>query len=239
MIEKKQGRRSAQEAEETKRQILGIAGRLFCELGYKRVSLRNISEQAGISHSLLRYHFGNKEKIWYAISDTLHDFLTHYIHRLALDIATDKPAHIQLYHFSVRLLALLLIEPKPIQFLADTVNQEGKFIDYFIDKSGREEPVLVKLIEKHNIENPHNLLDLWEIKWLLINSAYAAGTLKPMLNFIWKDKTSDPEQILYNHWELFNKQMVSLHQVPLQEVLHPNKLKDLLLSDYCCVIKPC
>ena len=59
MSERKQGRRSAQAAEETKGEILCVAGELFCGLGYERVSLRQISEKAGVSHSLIRHHFGN------------------------------------------------------------------------------------------------------------------------------------------------------------------------------------
>jgi len=238
MAVKKQGRRSAETSEETKRQILCVAGDLFSEFGYERVSLRNISEQAGVSHSLLRHHFGSKEDIWYAVSDALHSFLIQYIHRLAVDISGDKPAYIKFYHFSVRLLALLLVEPKPIQFIADTVRQEGKFSDYFLDKRGDEEPILLDWVESYNAETPENLVDLWEVKWLLINSAHAAASLKPLLNIIWEKQTSDPQQALYKHWELFNKQMVIVHNIPEQEVLSPSALKDLLLP-YKCEMKLC
>ena len=238
MSERKQGRRSAQAAQETKCHILNVAANLFCEQGYERVSLRHISELAGVSHSLIRHHFGSKEKIWYAVSDALHNFITQYIHNLALELPADKPANIQLYQFTVRLQAMLLIEPKPMQFTADTVRQEGKFVDYFIDKTGHEEGLLWELLEKHNCDNPANPVDLWELKWQLISSAHAAASLKPLLNTIWKEQTSDPEQILYNHWELFNRQMAALHRVPKQEVLHPVSLKELLLP-YKCEIKPC
>jgi AcrR family transcriptional regulator len=238
MSERKQGRRSAQTAEETKCQILCVAGDLFCELGYERVSLRNISEQAGVSHSLIRHHFGSKENIWYAVNDALHKFITEYIEKLTMDLPKDKATNIQFYQFMVRLLALLLIEPKPVQFVADTVRQEGAFVDYFLDKHGHEEEFLVQLQEKHNNENPDSPINLWEIKWLLINSAHAAASLKPVLNIIWKEQTENPEQILYNHWELFNKQMAALLGISKQEVLHPNALGDLLLP-YKCEIKPC
>lgn len=238
MSERKQGRRSAQAAEETKSHILCVAGNLFCELGYERVSLRHISEQAGVSHSLIRHHFGSKENIWYAVSDALHDFISQYIHKLVLDLPPEKPVKIQFYHFTVRLLALLLIDPKPMQFTADTVRQEGKFVDYFLDKKGHEEELLLVLLEKYKRENPDNLVDLWELKWQMISSAHAAATLKPLLNSIWKEQASDPEQSLYNHWELFNKQMASLFNVPKQEILHPDSLKELLLP-YTCEIKAC
>lgn len=62
MTEKKQGRRSAKDAEETRFLIMGVAADMFCEQGYDSVSLRNISEKAGVSHSLIRHHFGSKRK---------------------------------------------------------------------------------------------------------------------------------------------------------------------------------
>ncbi len=76
---RKQGRRSAEAAEQTKCLILKVAADMFCELGYERVSLRNISEKAGVSHSLIRHHFGSKEKIWQAVSDAMDEFLQNYM----------------------------------------------------------------------------------------------------------------------------------------------------------------
>lgn len=231
MNSKKQGRRSAQTAETTKRNILCVAGELFCELGYERVSLRQISEQAGVSHSLIRYHFGCKDKIWYAVSDALHSFITQYIRQLVRQLANDKPSNIQLYHFSVRMLALLLLYPKPVQFTADTVRKEGKFSDYFLDKHGQVEKALQELHEKHNLDNPHNQIELWELKWQMIMSAHAAASLKPLLNTVWKEQAANPEATLHKHWQLFNKQMVALFDIPTQEILAPTLLKELLLID--------
>ena len=237
MSERKQGRRSAQTAEETKCKILCAAGNLFCELGYERVSLRNISEQAGVSHSLIRYHFGSKENIWYAVNDALHSFITEYIERLISDLPEDKSAAIQLYQFIVRLLALLLIESRPVQFAADTVRQEGEFSEYFLNKHDNKEELLEALLAAHKCANNDCSIDLWEIKWLLISSAHAAATLKPILNVIWKEQTTDPEVALYNHWALFNRQIAALLNIPKQEMLHPQDLKGLLLP-YKCEIKP-
>lgn len=236
--ERKQGRRSAQTAEETKSHILCAAGELFCELGYDRVSLRNISDKAGVSHSLIRHHFGSKENIWYAVSDALHEYIHQYIHQLAAELPSDKPANVRLYQFSVRMLALLLLEPRPMQFTVDTIRQSGEFVDYFIDKHGHEELFLVELQDEHNRSNPDNQVDLWEVKWLMISSANSAITLKPLLRLVWKEQITDPDKILYKHWKLFNKQMVAIHKIPEQEILRPDSLTDLLLP-YRCEIKPC
>ena len=57
MTEKRQGRRSAEDALKTRFIILTVAADLFCEFGYAKVSLRQISDKAGVSHSLLRHQY--------------------------------------------------------------------------------------------------------------------------------------------------------------------------------------
>lgn len=52
--------RSAQ----TRAQILQIALEEFSTRGFEAVSLRDIAEQAGVNHAMIRYHFGSKEALW-------------------------------------------------------------------------------------------------------------------------------------------------------------------------------
>ena len=131
MSERKQGRRSAQDAEQTKAEILQVAAELFCELGYERVSLRNISEKAGVSHSLIRHHFGSKEKIWHDISDELHDFIVKYVATVYQKIPKTAPANVQLFEFTKRMMAYMLLFKRPVQLIADAVRQEDALLDYF------------------------------------------------------------------------------------------------------------
>jgi TetR/AcrR family transcriptional regulator len=63
------GRRSEAEAETTKRGILLTARRLFADRGFEGVGLREIATEAGISHGLLRHHYGSKEAVWQAMVD--------------------------------------------------------------------------------------------------------------------------------------------------------------------------
>lgn len=233
MVERKQGRRSAQTAEETKMHILCVAGNMFCTNGYEKVSLRNISEAAGVSHSLIRHHFGSKEQIWYAISDALHQHMKDYIAKLIEEIPDDKPANVALYTFAIRLLAHSLLTPQPIQFVADAVRQEGEFFDYFIDQHGTFEQVLVSLSDKHNEENPEQPISMYEIKWQLILHAHAAHSLKPLLNSVWKDQSLSPEEALFKHWQLFNRQLATLLKVSQDEMINPENLEELLLSIPC------
>ncbi|PHP53562.1 TetR/AcrR family transcriptional regulator [Actinomyces ruminis] len=40
---------------------------VFAEQGYNNLSLRQIADAVGVSHTLLRHHFGNKEKLLEAV----------------------------------------------------------------------------------------------------------------------------------------------------------------------------
>lgn len=234
MTERKQGRRSAQTAAETKYQILMAATDMFCELGYERVSLRNISERAGVSHSLIRHHFGSKEKIWYTINDKLHEYMEHYMVELLKQIPQGSPPNETLYLFSVKMLAHLLLVPKPIQFIADGIRQEGEFFDYFVDQKGKVEKLFHELTDNFNKAFPDKQINLWEQKWLLISTGYTAIGLKPMLKAIWTEHAQDPARCLLNHWELYNQYTAHMYCIPDNKVIHPEDLEELLLPMAAC-----
>ncbi|MBN2414085.1 TetR/AcrR family transcriptional regulator [candidate division KSB1 bacterium] len=48
----------------TRKKIFIVAARLFAEKGYSAVSMREISEQAGLSKPTIYYYFGSKEGIY-------------------------------------------------------------------------------------------------------------------------------------------------------------------------------
>ena len=53
-----------QRAVDTRRTILETAARLFSEKGFDGCSTRDIATAANVSHANIRYHFGDKEKLW-------------------------------------------------------------------------------------------------------------------------------------------------------------------------------
>lgn len=234
MTEKKQGRRSAQTAQETKQQILEVAISLFCEHGFEQVSIRNISEAAGVSHSLIRHHFGNKEQIWYAASDSVGEYMHSYVSKLISDIDTSLPANQRLYHFNVRLLAHFLLEPRPIQFAANLVRQDDKFMGYFIDSHEEIEKAVTALIDNYNALSPAHSLTLWEQKWLLFSNAHAAHSLKPLLKEVWKEQVADHQACLLKHWQLFNLQMSLLLNIEESKRIQPDNLNNLVLTNIDC-----
>lgn len=238
MTEKKQGRRSAKDAEETRFQIMSIAAELFCDQGYDRVSLRNISEKAGVSHSLIRHHFGSKEKIWHAISDCLHVYFQAYIAKIMQELPKDVAPKITLYLFSMRLFTNMIHSRRPIQLISDSVRQEDNLVDYFIDNVGNVEKEINMLADEYNAAHPEHPIKIYEIKWQMIIYANAAVCLTPLMESTWNERgmVATPNEALMNHWQMFNKQMINTYNVDEEWILNPTSLEELIY-DVPCVWK--
>ncbi len=56
---------------ETRTRILDSAIKLFSERGFDAASVRDISAAAGVTHAVIRLHFGSKEQLWRAAIDRL------------------------------------------------------------------------------------------------------------------------------------------------------------------------
>lgn len=206
---KKQGRRSAEDAEQTKSDILEAAAELFCELGFERVSLRNISDKAGVSHSLIRHHFGSKEEIWHAISDELHEFIVRYVAVVYQNMSKTVPANVQLFEFTKRMLAYMLVFKRPVQLMADAVRQEDALLDYFIGSSDDIESFVEGLVSAHNAAFPEAHIRMWDLKWQIVMYAHAAASLTPFLKETWSDETDDLNTCLLRHFMLFEQTMAA------------------------------
>ncbi len=186
--------------------ILKVAADMFCELGYERISLRNISEKAGVSHSLIRHHFGSKEKIWQAVSDGMDEFLQLYMAELINQMPQEMPSNRKIYLFMVRMLAFALVNPHPIQMIADAIRQgDDALLQYFLRSKDEFAEIFTKLFADYNVEYPETPIDQWESKW----------------------------QMLINHWELFNTIMANQFGVEKAQMIHPAKLNDIVIDMFC------
>ena len=58
-------------SEATKRSILHVACQHFSSVGFEGTSTRRIATEAGINHSLIVYHFKNKDGLWKAVMEDL------------------------------------------------------------------------------------------------------------------------------------------------------------------------
>lgn len=234
MSERKQGRRSAEAAEQTKCEILKIAADMFATLGFERVSLRNISERAGVSHSLIRHHFGSKEKIWQEISDALDDYLQTYITELIGEISQqNSDCAQQIYQFLVRMCAFTLVHKQPIQLIADAVRQDDNaLLEYFLRSKDEFAAAFEPLYTQYNLRHPEKPICMWEMKWQMLLHAHGACSLTPFLGETWPG-ISDADTLLLKHWELFNQQIARQLDIQQDKMIHPNKLDDIVIEVAC------
>ncbi len=230
MKDKKQGRRSANDAHKTRIHILREAASLFCEFGYSGVSLRNISDKAGISHSLIRHHFGSKENIWHSISDGIHHYMEMYLRKVLKEIPEETPVRVKLYRLCMYMLAHGLIVKQPIQFIADAIRTEGKLFDYFIDSSGELEEVVKDLTIQYNKEYPDTPLKVWRIKWQMIMFIHSAASLTPFMQETWSDETDSLDDCLLRHWSLFNDMLANKLHIDEKDILRPKRVKDMVYT---------
>ncbi|MZI95402.1 TetR family transcriptional regulator [Vibrio sp. CAIM 722] len=231
MTEKRQGRRSAEDAAKTRFHILSVAADLFCEMGYARVSLRQISDQAGVSHSLLRHHFGSKEKIWHAISDGLNAYMSEYMKHVIEQISDSAPANIIIYEFTLRLLAHSLMNRQPIQLIADSVRQDNSLFDYYIGRTGEIETLMETLADDYHKQFPSKRLNIWEVKWELMMYAHSAASLTPFLCGTWPD-AKNLDEILLKHLNMFNQSLIEKYHVEPQYILKPTSVAELVYESH-------
>lgn len=84
------GKRSAQDAANTRRNILNVAASCFAQAGFDRASVRDIAAEAGVSHGVLRHHFGSKADLWQAVmSEVFSEFQAKVAPLLADDSTND------------------------------------------------------------------------------------------------------------------------------------------------------
>ncbi|PKP81650.1 MAG: TetR family transcriptional regulator [Alphaproteobacteria bacterium HGW-Alphaproteobacteria-18] len=60
---------------ESRANILNAARKAFAEKGFEAANIRDIATDAGVTHTLIRYHFGSKEELWKEV-------VTHMFQRL-------------------------------------------------------------------------------------------------------------------------------------------------------------
>jgi TetR/AcrR family acrAB operon transcriptional repressor len=63
-------RRTKEDAEETRHQLLEAAQRVFAEKGVSRTSLQDIAQAAGVTRGAIYWHFRNKAELFNAMMDS-------------------------------------------------------------------------------------------------------------------------------------------------------------------------
>lgn len=70
-------RRTKEEAQETRAQIVAAAERAFYKRGVARTTLADIAQQAGVTRGAIYWHFSNKAELVQALLDSVHESHDH------------------------------------------------------------------------------------------------------------------------------------------------------------------
>lgn len=69
-------------AEESREKILLAARKAFATHGFEAANIRDIAAEVGVTHTLIRYHFGSKEELW---KDVVRDMYARLDRTLSLE----------------------------------------------------------------------------------------------------------------------------------------------------------
>lgn len=81
-------RKTKEEALETKKAIINAAIAVFVEEGVSRASLEAIAERAGVTRGAVYWHFKNKDDIFRALQEEMHDSI---METVLADLESDHP----------------------------------------------------------------------------------------------------------------------------------------------------
>ena len=140
------GRRTDAEAQETRWRILATSRRLFADSGFDAVGLRDIAAAAGMTHGLLRHHFGSKEAIWRGVVDAAEadyrEALAPYVVVAGKDDALEVAER-----FLRQFVAVAARNPDLLRLLIHEGVVSGPRLDYALRYIGGAHHLLVPLIE--------------------------------------------------------------------------------------------
>jgi AcrR family transcriptional regulator len=95
----------------TRQRLLEAAGEVFAEQGYRGATVRDICRRAGANIAAIKYHFGDKEQLYFAAVHYAHDCSKRFAINQGLG---DKPTPRQRLHGFVRAMLMgILEEGKP------------------------------------------------------------------------------------------------------------------------------
>jgi len=98
--------------DKTRQRLLEAAGEIFAEQGFRKATVRDICARADANVASVKYHFGDKEKLYSEILRFAHGCAIEK-YPPSLGLPADAPAEKRLYTFVLSFLQRLLDEGRP------------------------------------------------------------------------------------------------------------------------------
>lgn len=164
-------RREQQRAADTKSTILKAALSEFAAIGFDGATTRGIANRAGVNHTLIAHHFGNKEDLWKATASYLFDLYANRLtaRRDSLE-GVDKKT---VYRLLLREFILFSADvPEFAQFMTQTNQAGGErhrwLIDQFLRAGSDAEISVIEGAQLHKLLGPG---DAYHTRFLFIGAA--------------------------------------------------------------------
>lgn len=116
----------------TKERILRAAEEVFAAKGFDGASTRDIAAAAAVNISSLHYHWETKERLYYAVFESIYDRLTELVRSSISDVSHERPADKAVIDASM-----------------------GRLFDFFSANPG-----IVKLLVRRLLEATHRTSDI-------------------------------------------------------------------------------
>lgn len=117
----------------TRSAILDAATELFCQKGYDGTSMNEIAAKAGVTKSLLQYHFESKDNLWVqAIAAGFAGFLAHVDEFLANDPTPERLCDLMVARFRI-----FESNPEVIRMLTWVTMSEAPVPEIAVDRAAK------------------------------------------------------------------------------------------------------
>lgn len=130
---KGQNRKTQARAIETKANVLEAALTEFAEKGFEGTSTRGIAERAGVPHTLLSYHFDNKEGLWRIVVQNLNDRFRKMF-QSRLEATTDMETHRQLRFILEEFVRFSFDNPEFHWIMTHEASREGERLEWMLNE---------------------------------------------------------------------------------------------------------
>lgn len=134
----------------TRAGILDAALTLFAERGFDGASMREIAARVGVDHSLLRYHFGDKGRLWREAVIQMVDRLKQEM-AMAWGASADRPPAERFKHILRAYVHYCAAHPEHARIMVQESLKPSDRVDWIVDNGVRSQhaalrPLLEQLI---------------------------------------------------------------------------------------------
>ena len=163
---------------DVRKRVLEVALEYFGAFGFAGTSTRAVAERAGVTHTLVHYHFKSKDQLWIA---TVEEALKSYGESLDANIATapERSAKDALTTFIEQFIRMSARYPEIHRLMTMHSNQDTKRLEWIIDHFIRRHFIFVRdLIKRGQDEGSVRQCDPARLYYLIIGAGGTPFTLR-------------------------------------------------------------